>query len=236
MSLPPTVHSSTPADAGTQASAMASPPVDLPRVLLHVAWLAVALGIGIELVLLCAALASGQPTGLRKFVADVAQKITWSSIVCVGVALGSTAAKARPLLMGLAAVLAAPIAFHAARVVHKSTAQALSVASAAGGAPGPTEVAILRAIEYACLGALIAWLSRRAWAGLRVHAACGLGIGLVFGTVMLSLSRTADGQPLAAAALVARGLNEVLFPVGCSIALYASGVLGKRLAAAPARY
>jgi hypothetical protein len=30
--------------------------------------------------------------------------------------------------------------------------------------------------------------------------------------------------------LLARGINEVLFPVGCSLVLYASEAVGKRLA------
>ena len=35
---------------------------------------------------------------------------------------------------------------------------------------------------------------------------------------------------LTAATVVARSVNELLFPVGCALVLYASDTLGKRLA------
>jgi len=35
-------------------------------------------------------------------------------------------------------------------------------------------------------------------------------------------------SPLPVAALVARGVNEILFPVGCSLVLFTAETLGKR--------
>jgi hypothetical protein len=39
----------------------------------------------------------------------------------------------------------------------------------------------------------------------------------------------ASVTPVPPVDVAARGINEVLFPVGCALVLYASGVLAKRL-------
>lgn len=39
----------------------------------------------------------------------------------------------------------------------------------------------------------------------------------------------ASANPVPLVDVVARGINEVFFPVGCALVLYASGVLAKRL-------
>ena len=62
--------------------------------------------------------------------------------------------------------------------------------------------------------------------------AAGLVVGLVFGGLILLLLLGSSPQP-PAADLVSRGMNEVLFPVGCSLALFSAGALGERVAARP---
>ena len=61
------------------------------------------------------------------------------------------------------------------------------------------------------------------------HAGVGLASGLLFGGPLLALTFQAMPQ-LTAAAVVARSVNELFFPVGCALVLYASDTLGKRLA------
>jgi hypothetical protein len=61
----------------------------------------------------------------------------------------------------------------------------------------------------------------------------GLAVGLVFGGPILLLLLGSSPQP-PAADLVSRGMDEVLFPVGCSLVLYSAGALGERVAAKPA--
>ena len=48
----------------------------------------------------------------------------------------------------------------------------------------------------------------------------GVAVGHVFGGITLFLM-----SPLATTALVVRGLNEVLFPVGCSLVVYSAKAL-----------
>src|SRR5438128_1130412 len=106
---------------------------DLWKTLLRVAWLAVAIGCALELVLLAVSSGMGVLAGLKPFVADLVQKVSWSVIVCIGLAVGSAAGKARDLAMGLLGFISAPAGFYAARAIHKAVTQALAVT---GQAPG----------------------------------------------------------------------------------------------------
>ena len=116
--------------------------------ILKVAWLSVGLGLVMEAALLIAAAGFGKVPGLKPIVADIVQKISWSFIVCVGLASGTAASKSREAAMGLMGLFAAPAGFHVARVLHKSALQALNLAgSMAGGVPGPLVLALLKALE-----------------------------------------------------------------------------------------
>jgi hypothetical protein len=57
-------------------------------------------------------------------------------------------------------------------------------------------------------------------------------VGLVFGGLILLLLVGSSPQP-PVADLVTQGINEVLFPVGCSLVLFSAGALGERVAARP---
>jgi hypothetical protein len=56
-------------------------------------------------------------------------------------------------------------------------------------------------------------------------------VGLVFGGATLALTLGAAPAPVPAPELVSQGLNELLFPVGCSLVLFSAGALGKRMPA-----
>ena len=59
----------------------ARPAIDPKRAILHTAWLAVLLGVGIEGMLLAIAAGSGPLASLKPFVADLMQKVSWSVVV-----------------------------------------------------------------------------------------------------------------------------------------------------------
>ncbi|MFZ5815930.1 MAG: hypothetical protein ACOY93_11575 [Bacillota bacterium] len=63
------------------------------------------------------------------------------------------------------------------------------------------------------------------------HALTGLGVGLLFAVIVVTLAAR-SASTLSVAALLAQGLNELLFPVGCSVAIYTAEVLGRKVAAA----
>ncbi len=200
----------------------------LSTTLLKAAWLAILLGVGMELILLAVAAGFKNSMTAQAVVADLVQKVSWSTFVCVGVALGTAAGKMRPQAMGLAGLIAAPFAFHISKVLHKSASQALSIAgTAAAGGPSPILLAFLKGLEYAVLGFVAGQLGKKN-AGIRAHALAGFLIALVFGGAIIYLIVTMAAKPLPVSGIVTRCVNEFIFPVGCSVVLYAAQQLGEK--------
>src|SRR3712207_350431 len=99
----------------------------LGATLLRVAWLAVLLGLGMEILLVLVAVGFGSLPGVGATVADLVRQVSWSIFVCVGLAVGTAVSKLRAPLMGVLGFFAAPSAFAVARSLHQSAAQALAV-------------------------------------------------------------------------------------------------------------
>jgi hypothetical protein len=154
--------------------------------LLRVAWLAILLGLLLQLALLLLAVGFGAVAGSRALLAETCKTVCWSLIVCVGVALGRVAAKGRVPLEGAAGLLAAPLALTAANALQKGVTEALNAAGSPTG-PAPLWVLAVKAAEYACLGLALAWVGRRAWGSALGYMAAGLVAGIVFGGAFLAL-------------------------------------------------
>jgi hypothetical protein len=218
---------SMPQEPSAPAPSRAGSSGDLWRTVLRVAWLSIGLGVALEILLLVLAVYTGTGGATPKpFLGDLAQKVSWSFIVCVGLALGTTASKARPGVMGVLGLISAPIAFNVARSVHKSVNQALDVSGAVAGV-SPLLLAALKAAEYGVLGATLGAITRRGKAGLGAHLGAGAAIGLTFGVAIVTLLARAAARPMGPADLLAKGINEVLFPIGCSLVLFAAEAMGK---------
>jgi hypothetical protein len=199
----------------------------LPTIL-RVAWLSIGLGLGLEVLLLVLVAFTGTAgDSPLPFVADLVQKVSWSFLVCVGLAFGATATKAREGITGLLGLLSAPAGFAAARAAHKGVAAGLGV-TAAGSAAFPVLIASLKGIEYALFGAALAWIGKRAL-GLKAHVAAGLAFGVVFGLLIVAVTVQSSAAPIPLVKQVALGINELMFPVGCSLVLYAADALSKRI-------
>src|SRR5688572_14493000 len=106
--------------------------------LIRAAWMAVVLGLLMQLLVLAA-----RGSSMARLLPDTSQKVAWSAIVCFGVAVGATAsAQLRSAVMGLAGFLSAPAAFAIARIVQKS------LSSAAGSSGGPlADVLLLTSLK-----------------------------------------------------------------------------------------
>jgi hypothetical protein len=206
---------------------------NLGATLLHVAWLAVILGLVMEVLLLVLGGAVGEALGLKPFVADLVRNVTWSVFVCAGLAVGTTIVKARAPLMGVLGLISGPLAFEISRAFHKGTLEALAITGGGGGV-SPVLVAVIKGIEYGCLGLGVGWVSQRRWGGAAAHVAVGLLVGLSFGSVQLVFAAGATPPPPTSDLFVA-GVNEVLFPVGCSLVLFSAGALGKKAASRSSR-
>jgi len=181
-----------------------------------------------EVLLLVLGGAVGNALGLKPFVADLVRNVTWSVFVCAGLAIGTAVVKARAPLMGFLGLVSGPLAFEASRAFHKGTLEALAI-TGGGGALSPVLVAVIKGIEYGCLGLGIGWVSQRPWGGAAAHVAVGVLVGLTYGSMELTLLAGTTPPP-PTSDLFVDGVNEVLFPVGCSLVLFSAGVLGKKTA------
>jgi hypothetical protein len=212
----------------TTAAAENPPVASLGAKLLRAAWLAILLGFVMEALLLLFTAGFGIFPGLKPIAADLIRQVSWSTFVCVGLALGTAVSKARAPLMGILGFLAAPLAFTISRSLHQGAVKTLEIAGSGVEAPPVLLLALLKAVEYACLGVALGWIGRRVWGGAMVHLATGLLVGLVFGGTIVGLTYQMSPDPPASAELFSLGANEILFPVGCSLVLFAATALGKR--------
>jgi hypothetical protein len=148
--------------------------------LLRVAWLAILLGLVLQLALLLVAAGFGTAPSPGPLLSETLKTVSWSLLVCVGVALGRVAAKGRMPLEGVTGLLAAPLALTAANTVQKGVAEAVDAAGVPAG-PAPLWVLAIKAAEYGALGLALEWVGRRAWGSALGHLAVGLLTGVVFG-------------------------------------------------------
>lgn len=197
--------------------------------ILRVAWLAILLGLGMEGLMLLLSTGFGEVLGLRSIIADTVKSVTWSVFVCVGIAVGTTIAKARVPAMGLLGLVSGPLAFQISRVFHKGTLEGLGATAAGGADVSPFLIALIKGLEYGSLGLAVGWVGARSWGGLKAHVAVGLAIGLIFGGTIVALTVGSTPQ-MPTVDVASQSLNEILFPVGCSLVLFSAGALGDRIA------
>jgi hypothetical protein len=218
--------------SGASVASTTAAPRDTAGMLLRVAWASIVLGLLMQVLTMLAAGALG---ALAEFVRDLAQKITWSGVVCSGLALGTAASRARPAWTGLAGLLAAPLAFILARAAHKGVGSAVN-------APVPDmavlifwTLLLLKALEYGLLGLLLARVAERypAAAHARTFALVGLSLGVVFGAAICSVAYFGASKPPPFAKLVGQAINEVVFPIGCALVIYGATRLAPTLSPAP---
>lgn len=136
--------------------------------------------------LLLLAAGFGEVLGLKALVADLVRNVIWAAFVCVGLAVGTALSKIQVPAMGVFGFLAAPLAFEVSRSVHKGTLLALDLSGAEGAAASPVLPALIKGVEYGCLGLLVGWIADRAWRGVLGHALAGLAVGILFGGTILA--------------------------------------------------
>ena len=173
-------------------------PAPLTTPIMQAAWMSIVLGIVIEIALIIAAAVFRKSGDLRPFIADLAGTISWSVLVCVGISIGTIAAKARGTAMGVLGLLSAPAAFLIAKAAHKSAAAALDVAVAAARGPTAGQMIVIRAAEYGLLGLAAGYISLRPWGRLPVYALLGLAIGALAAWIVLMITVRTAPNPAAA--------------------------------------
>lgn len=167
----------------------AAPAVGTHVTMLRVAWLSVVLGLVIEFLLVLLKLGFGKSLVAAPIVADLLQKLSWSTIVCVGIAFGKAFAEENVTRTGFNGLLAAPLAFVIAQMVHKAAQDILQLPPSGAGGPSPWLIGAIKGLQYGCFGMAITWVGKQPW-GSRVWAYVGTGLaaGAVFGGVLLALT------------------------------------------------
>ena len=195
--------------------------------ILRIAWMAVALGLLVQVLIVIAKMAVGAPFPGLRWLPDVLSGITWALIVCAGVGLGVAAGEARKAVMGVLGMISAPLGFLAAKGVQRAV-QAFVEAPVDKIAPLFYATAVVRTVEYAVLGAALGWLLSRPGSGAKSFALAGFLAGLVFGAITLWLNLTM-GQPKPPQ-LAALAVNELLFPIGCAVVIFLASRAGRMVA------
>lgn len=208
----------------TDAAAVTPAEKNNVRVILNVAWMAILLGVTMQLLLL---IFSGLPA-MADFVTDMTQKIAWATIVCVGVSVGTAAARTLPAAGGIAGFIAAPLAFIIAKTLHKS----LGAAIGAMPAPEPALALLIaliaiKAVEYLLFGYALSLLLKAQSRYARFALAGAIAGIATAGALAGALAIWAAKMP-PAGKLAAQMTNEVIFPVGCATVLFAANFLAAK--------
>jgi hypothetical protein len=183
-------------------------------------WWAIALGLAIQIVIMIV----NQTWPDRKLIPEIGQKVSWSVLVCSAMAIGNSVARAKPMLMGLIGLLSAPVAFNAARIVQRG----LNAGGSAGSVvPTALELSLAKGLEYAVFGMLIAYAAKSGRA--RTYLLSGTALAVAF-TTYLELRLVYGNLPTPpTATLMTRGINELLFPIGCAFVLWFTTEIGTKL-------
>jgi hypothetical protein len=201
----------------------------LVRRIALIALLSVALGFGIQGLILAVRIAGGQSVGAVGVALTLAQGVTWSVLVCIGVGIATSISKARPMLAGLMSFLVAPLALAIAKSVQKMVAGLLTAVEQQA-ALSLSFASSVKALEYGLLGWLLARLAQRGELSAASYFGTGAAIGAFFGGTVAWLSyqaAIAKGMQMGPAQIGASLINEVVFPVGCALVVYAAQLVAR---------
>jgi len=192
-----------------------------------IALMAVALGFVMQGLILATKLtAGGTFPGMLVFL-DLAQGVSWSVVVCTGVGIGTTLAKARAALAGFIAMIFAPVGVAVAKASQKIVAGLIGAAEQPAMLSLAT-ISVLRAVEYGLLGWLLAVLAQKDVARALPYLAIGAAIGVFFGGSIAALGYQAaliNGTALKAPQIAASLVNEIGSPLGCALLIYLGQVV-----------
>lgn len=196
--------------------------------LFHVAWMSVGLGIALELLAIVILLLSGGSSTALGVAANVLSRVSWSVVVCAALAVTTSLSRLSIPLSGVAGLLVAP----SMTLITKSL-QKMILTMLAGAQGGPAfgvllTFAAIKGAEYLLLGLILALIGARGF-GFLAAIAAGTVVGLLFACVVTAVN-VLLGSPLAV--ILSGFINELLFPIGCSIILMGAEKLAAFMSAA----
>lgn len=192
------------------------------RTLALIALLGVGLGFVMQALIIAARLVGGAAFPGVSIFADLVQTVTWSVLVCTGVAIGVTVSKARKALAGLMGLLFAPLALAVAKAGQKAML-ALIGAIEQPAALSLATIGIVRAFEYGLLAWFLALLTEKEVIRPGPYLGIGAAIGITFGSVLFWLTYSAtlaENAELGTPQILGMLVNEVGAPAGCAFVIY----------------
>ncbi len=192
----------------------------LPKVV-QVAAPAILLGLLTKILVYVGTLLVQPASAGDNFIPDLLSRISWAFLVCVTLELATALAHQRAWLVALTGLIVAPVAFHLARGVREGALAILRPPGAS--ATSVVVIGMVKGIEYAALGIILAYLTERS---PRPHhfAAAGLAIGVVFGGAIFALSYGGAPQSPDPASLVGWVVLEIFFPTACALVVFVTEV------------
>lgn len=187
-----------------------------------VAWLAIALGLTVQILVLAAQLVGGATFSGPRFLAAVTQGVSWSVIVCIGIAAGTILMRASVTFAGVIGFVCAPVALGVARGTQRGVSELLGL-PAEGITTTLVAVAALKALQYGFLGLMLARLVQHGTERLRPYVVLGVATAATFGGVIVvvtaMIARSA-GTPVTTSGLAGLMVNELVFPLGCVLVVF----------------
>lgn len=215
-----------------EGTAAPSGPDRFYKALLAGVWMAIILGLLVQGAVVAAKVAAGGKVPGAQLLVDVASGVTWAVIVCGGVAIGTAASRNIAPTMGFLGLAFAPIAFAAAKSVQRGIGGFVGLAPEAI-TPLLFQTGAVKAVEYALLGFILGRIIRTSKSTLTNHTLIGLGFGVVFASMLVWLIflNAAPGAAVPVPRVAGTAINELIFPMGCSMVLYWVSQLAMRGAA-----
>ncbi len=192
----------------SQLPTLHSPFYSLSRTILRVGWLSLLVGFGLEVLLQLVNVGFGKTLNWKDFLLGLAQKEVWAFLVCLSLAI----VQPQRTLMMLMGLVSAPMSWFTASAVRQFIKKPLGVAGTSSLVLSTLWVALLRGLEYAVLATLLAMLLNRQ-RHKRDYVLTGGIVGIVFGAFNLLVLN----QPANMVQVIGQGLNEILFPMACSL-------------------
>ncbi|WP_295117934.1 hypothetical protein [uncultured Chitinophaga sp.] len=160
------------------------------------------------------------------YVADFANKITWTYIVCVAISMAKSLTKDNVPATGLAGLLSIPPGLYFAGVVQKAVTEAMGMDASQTGIVLFIPL-VIKTIEYGLLAIVLASMAKK----VRPVGAF-IRIGLLFGVlaaVAQSWYKIATDPDITFMAIIILVVNELIIPAGCAAIIYTSDVIVKKI-------
>jgi hypothetical protein len=196
------------------------------------AWMSIALGVLAQVAVVVGFVIFGEElAGARDLVRDTVKSMLWPLTVCLGITAGKAFAMLRNVAlqsryMLVAGLLAAPLGQVAGRMAHRSLGEALDLGPRELALALFTTLAVMKAFQYGCLGALLGRIQQDPNSHWLLSLAAGCVADAIFGTA--ALIALSIGREMTTADWITNGINEMLGPVGCALIVFAADRLARR--------